>query len=243
MEGEGPPLVMSHSLSSSLKSWYQLGYVDRLRNDFTIILMDARGHGQSDKPHDTAAYTGEQRAGDVTAVLDSLNIRKAHFLGYSYGGRVGYELAIWSPNRFFTLIIGAGLYGPSDPKDVKKRLAQLALGPDAIVAKFKKNMGSMPAELEATVRGNDYEALKAIAIALADAPELTNELSSVEIPILLYIGENDHFFPAVQTASKLLPNAELVIFPGLNHLQVQEQPDLVLPRVREFIARQAEQTH
>lgn len=57
VEGEGPPLVLQHGFTHSLRRWYLHGYVEALREDHRLILVDARGHGSSDKPHDPSAYT------------------------------------------------------------------------------------------------------------------------------------------------------------------------------------------
>ncbi|MET0707731.1 MAG: alpha/beta fold hydrolase [Tardiphaga sp.] len=54
--------------------------------DHRLILLDSRGHGESDKPHDPAAYDLGLRALDVLAVLDDLSIRKSDYFGYSLGG-------------------------------------------------------------------------------------------------------------------------------------------------------------
>ncbi len=56
VEGNGPPLVLLHGLSDSIESWYEFGYVERLKDEFQLIMIEARGHGESDKPHDPAAY-------------------------------------------------------------------------------------------------------------------------------------------------------------------------------------------
>ena len=63
VEGEGPPLVMLHGLTSSLEGWRESGYIDALKDDYQLILMDARGHGKSDKPHDPAMYISENLVG------------------------------------------------------------------------------------------------------------------------------------------------------------------------------------
>ncbi len=46
VEGEGPPLVLQHGFTSSLKNWYAYGYVEPLKKDYQLILIDARGHGE-----------------------------------------------------------------------------------------------------------------------------------------------------------------------------------------------------
>jgi len=100
VEGEGLPLVLQHGFSNSLDTWYERGYVDLLKHDYRLILIDARGHGASDKPHDPEAYALQLRAGDIVAVLDQLHIAHAHFFGYSMGGWIGFGLAQYAPERF-----------------------------------------------------------------------------------------------------------------------------------------------
>ena len=93
VEGEGPPLVLQHGFTSSLQNWYAYGYVAALRQDYQLILIDARGHGQSDKLYDPQAYALRHRVEDVLAVLDALQVDNAHYLGYSMGGRIGFGIA------------------------------------------------------------------------------------------------------------------------------------------------------
>jgi pimeloyl-ACP methyl ester carboxylesterase len=97
VEGSGPPLVLQHGFTSSIEDWYEAGYVDALERDYRLILVDARGHGDSDKPQDAEAYPLEKRVGDVVAVLDALKIEKAHFWGYSAGGWIGFGMAEFAP--------------------------------------------------------------------------------------------------------------------------------------------------
>ncbi len=76
-EGSGPPIVLQHGFTRSLEGWRDSGYVAALRDDYELILVDARGHGKSDKPHDPAAYTLDKRVGDILAVLDDAGIARA----------------------------------------------------------------------------------------------------------------------------------------------------------------------
>ena len=50
IEGDGPPLVLQHGLTSSVKSWYADGFVEELKENYQVIMVDARGHGRSAKP-------------------------------------------------------------------------------------------------------------------------------------------------------------------------------------------------
>lgn len=105
-EGSGPPLVLQHGFTRSLEGWRDSGYVDALKGDYELILVDARGHGKSDKPHDPAAYAPDKRARDILAVLDDAGIDRAIYWGYSMGGQIGFAIAHYAPERFDALILG-----------------------------------------------------------------------------------------------------------------------------------------
>jgi pimeloyl-ACP methyl ester carboxylesterase len=98
--------VLQHGFTDSLESWYEFGYVSALKPDYRLILLDARGHGGSEKPHEPAAYEDQLNVADILAVLDTLHIATAHFFGYSMGGWIGFALAKYAPERVSSLIIG-----------------------------------------------------------------------------------------------------------------------------------------
>lgn len=104
--GSGPALVLHHGTFGSGADWADLGYVDALKEDHLLILLDSRGHGESDKPHDPAAYDLGLLALDALALLDDLSIRKSDYFGYSLGGWIGFELAKLEPNQFNSFIFG-----------------------------------------------------------------------------------------------------------------------------------------
>lgn len=106
LEGDGPLLVLCHGSFGSLEDWYDFGYVDGLKDTRTLVLIDARGHGKSDKPLDTGSYSLASRASDITAVLDALGIETADYLGYSMGGWIGFGLALYAKDRFRSLMLG-----------------------------------------------------------------------------------------------------------------------------------------
>jgi len=105
-DGKGPPLVLHHGFSSNLEVWLAAGYARTLRTDYQLILIDARGHGASDKPHDPHTYRLEEFADDVVAVLDELGIAKAHYWGYSMGAAIGFEIIRRAPTRFHSFTLG-----------------------------------------------------------------------------------------------------------------------------------------
>ena len=89
--GQGPPIILAHGLSGDTTYWRGYGYVDQLKEEFSVVLFDARGHGKSDAPHETAAYAPQHMVEDVLAVIDGRGKNFcdecAHFLGHLYGFR------------------------------------------------------------------------------------------------------------------------------------------------------------
>jgi len=166
VEGNGPPLVLLHGLLRYLEEWRELGYVDSLKKDFTLILMDMRGHGGSDKPHDPEAYKLKFLVADVIAVMDALNISKTHFLGDSLGGRMAFALAKYAPERFHSFIIGGQSPYARPRARIRWWLQLLKKGMGAFIEMFEKEAGiKMTPQTRAKILSNDTEALAAFLSA------------------------------------------------------------------------------
>jgi len=236
VEGEGPPLVMLHGLTGDTEGWRDVGYVAALKDDYLIILMDDRGHGKSDKPHDPAMYTIDNIVGDVTAVLDRLGIKTANFHGYSFGGGICYELAKRIPERITSLIIGGCGAGQPPSEMLEGQIKLYETGAENIIATYEQN-GPLPPDVKANILANDYKALAAICKAMMSFPPVINDVPNMKMPILLYAGEKDFGFPQILETSKMLPNATFVSLPGLDHMLGGGSPDLVVPLIKEFLAR------
>ncbi len=134
--GSGPPLVLHIGFAGWLENWVDAGYVAALRDAYRLILLDPRGQGRSDGPHDPAAYSMLHRAGDVLAVLDTEGIERAHFWGYSMGGHLGYALGRLISDRVASLILGgaAPFGGNPRPPDGDAMIAGLRQGMAGLVA-------------------------------------------------------------------------------------------------------------
>jgi len=234
VEGSGAPLVLHTGFVSSLRDWYHLGYVDSLQGDYRLILIDPRGQGESDKPHETDAYSPERRVADVVAVLDALGIDRAHFWGYSLGGRIGFDLAKQAPERFYSLVLGGHTPFGSPPNVARAEL--LRRGMEAFISEGERAMGRpLPAEMRTEWLANDAEALA--AATLVERPSLEADLSGMMLPALIYCGDQDPAYERAKRASELMHNAAFLSLPGLNHLQGVLRAELVLPHVRTFLQR------
>ncbi|HEY94085.1 MAG TPA: alpha/beta fold hydrolase [Dehalococcoidia bacterium] len=233
VEGEGPPLVLHHGFSGYLDNWREQGYVEALRDSYRLILMDARGHGKSDKPHDPEAYAIKYKTGDVISVINDLGIETTNFFGYSYGGRIGYRLAKYAPERIKSVIVGGAAYGTANPNQ-EQRIKMLEGGPEAIIAQLEK-LATLTPEMRENILAYDCEAL--IAILKATWDDIEADLPDMIMPFLLFVGESDPSFPGVEKTSKSLPDATFVSLPGLNHLEAASRIDLIIPHIRQFLAR------
>ena len=239
VEGEGPPLVLHHGFAGFLEFFHDTGFVDALREDYQLILLDARGCGASDKPHEREAYRLALRVADVVAVLDDLGLSRAHFYGYSMGGYIGWGIARYAPERFLSLIIGGA--GPneeivdetdSSPNSTQELLRQ---GLDAWAAVIEKAFGGWwQPGWKARLLASDVKALVPMA-ARGEGFDYAAVLSTMTVPCLVFIGENDAGYHKAQKASAFLPNATFVSLPGLDHIRAW-QLNVVLPHIRTFLA-------
>ncbi|MFX1497874.1 MAG: alpha/beta fold hydrolase [Promethearchaeota archaeon] len=106
IEGEGPPVIMIHGFAANIEAnWKSTNWVDFLKDDYELILVDCRGHGKSDKPKDATQY-GEKINEDIVKLLNHLSIVKANFFGYSMGGRITTDILLKNQERFISAIIG-----------------------------------------------------------------------------------------------------------------------------------------
>lgn len=213
--GQGPALILQHGFSDSLRGWEAAGWTARLAPHFRLVLIDARGHGASDKPHDPAAYTLAQRAGDVLAVADRLRLDRFRYLGYSMGGWIGLGLATCAPGRIETIALG-GIhpYGQS----MAQYRAGVARGLDAWADVLTTAGAPFTTDADrARFRANDPVALAA-AVA-EDREPLAERLRHLEAPCLVFAGEADPLHAEALRFAGELPNGRFLGIPGANHVQ------------------------
>jgi pimeloyl-ACP methyl ester carboxylesterase len=234
VEGTGPALVFQHGFSSNLESWYEPGYVDALQQDYQLVLIDARGHGASDKPHDPEAYALPRRVDDIIAVLDHLDIPKAHFFGYSMGGWIGFGLVKYAAERFSSLVIG-GSHPYARSMEEQRQEVRQALQQErkALGAGVEAPSGPSPSGPQARARPNDLEAL--LASVTHDRPALDDVLPRMTMPCLLFAGEADPVYPFVRECARQIPQVTFFSLPGLGHSQARRRSDLVLPHLTRFL--------
>jgi pimeloyl-ACP methyl ester carboxylesterase len=104
-EGSGDPLVLIVGYSCDLGQWSAVRPL--LASEFSLLLIDNRGVGRSECPD--GPYSVRLMANDVAALMDRLNVRKAHVLGHSMGGAIAQELARSRPELVDRLVLANSL--------------------------------------------------------------------------------------------------------------------------------------
>src|SRR5919107_2855191 len=108
--GDGAPVVLHGGIIDSVGLLRDSNIAQALRelstDEFRLIYVDHRGIGRSDKPHEAEAYAMPLRVADAVGVLDELGIERAHFIGNSWGGRLGFGIGEHAPERVLSLVIG-----------------------------------------------------------------------------------------------------------------------------------------
>ena len=226
--GNGPPMILVHGWGSDgYSNWVASGWVTQLQNHRTLITIDTRGHGRSDKPYELDPYSYAAMSNDVIAVMDLLGYKKADFMGYSMGAFMGAYLLGHHPERFNSMVLG-GIGDETDASAAQGDAIAHALR--SIDPKTSKN--SYATQVRKYVEANPLNDLESLAYSAQQMwPEgyplevAGANLSAATLPIIIVNGANDH--PYVATADKLaaaLPNARHIRIPDRDHLTVVGDP-------------------
>jgi pimeloyl-ACP methyl ester carboxylesterase len=218
--GQGPAIVMVHGFGSSrLQNWKSTGWYGGLTEaGFSIVAMDCRGHGDSGKPHDPAAYGHDRMAEDVVAVMDGCDLTDALVLGYSMGGFIGLRLLASHPARVIKLAI-AGVGETYLRDDITSPAARAALA-DALLTPDKDSITDSRAKMFrafADQPGKDRLALAACMRAMS--PRLPPEtLSRLQRPILVVDGSQDETAGAPEPLARAFADGRAVTIAGRDHM-------------------------
>jgi len=246
VEGKGEPVLLIHGYSvNAERNWGAPGVIRGLADRYQVIAIDNRGHGQSEKPHDPAAYTN--MAEDSVRLLDHMKIRRAHVVGYSMGGFITTVLLADHPDRLLTATLGgAGWRSPEELKAQAGRMNILAesleqgkgLAPLILalnpVGQAPPNAEQIETINKGLMANNDPLALAAVARAMRnEVPE--SKIRANKVPTLALIGELDPLKAGVDRLDGLMPHLKIVVIPGANHMTAPGNP-VFLEQLKAFLA-------
>ena len=128
VRGTGEPLVLLHGFSGCGRAWQPV--IDRLAEQYQLIIPDLRGHGRTTNP--SGSFTHRQAALDVYALLDQLGVRRFKAMGISTGGMTLLHMATQQQDRVDAMVlIGATIYFPDEARFFMRMAAADSLPPDA----------------------------------------------------------------------------------------------------------------
>ncbi|MCP4385258.1 MAG: alpha/beta hydrolase [Hyphomicrobiales bacterium] len=216
-QGKGEPILLIHGFASNhVVNWKATGWIDSLMQaGRRVIALDVRGHGQSEKLTDPKQYRIPLLAADAAALIDHLGLGRVDVMGYSMGSRIGAFLAVGHADKVRSLVIGG----------MGMALVDGMGGEDAIVAALEApDLESVAGEPGRAYRkfaeqtGSDVLALAA-CMRVARENLQPEELSSIAVPVLVAVGENDTVVGSPEALAELIPKAEVLVIPRRDHMR------------------------
>ena len=219
--GEGRPLVLLHGyFSTATVNWVRYGHAARLAAcGFRVILPDLRGHGDSARPHDPAAYPPDVLAEDAWALIEQLGLRDYDLGGYSLGGRTTVRLLVRGAKPGRAIVAGMGLQGILHTGGRGAFFRRVLARPGS----FPRGSAEWLAEAFLKTVGGDRQALLRVLDTFVDTPR--EALTQITVPTLVLCGEEDADNGSAADLATALPAGRHVVVPG-NHMRAVTRPEL-----------------
>jgi 3-oxoadipate enol-lactonase len=231
---DGPFVILSHSLGSSLLMWNPQRKV--LESHFQILRYDIRGHGKSEAP--PGVYTLDLLGEDAVALLDALGIDQVHWVGLSMGGMIGQSVALNYPKRLQSLALCDTMAVVSEEVQPIWQERIDAVREKGVASQWEPTMerwftptflnlnpymlGVIREEFLATPAKGYLDCIYAIRKL-----NYLNRLSEIKIPTLIMVGEDDPGTPVAvsEAMHQRIPSSKLMIIKSARHLSNVEQPE------------------
>jgi len=228
VSGTGKPLVLLHGGLDSAKAWSR--QIPVFARQYRVITPDSRGQGRSTDGDAPISY--HQMAEDTLSLLDHLGIETATIIGWSDGANTALDLAIHHPERVAALVVYGAHTSPqalqesalADLQNTSIEELQRGLRSDYVA------MSPDPQRLPAIL-----EEIKTMWLTL---PAFTrDELAGIRVPTLVLDGEDEEVVRPEHAAeiAAAIPDAQLVILPGVGHFAPAEKADAWNAAVLDFL--------
>jgi pimeloyl-ACP methyl ester carboxylesterase len=219
--GAGRPVLLLHGLFSSAQvNWIKFGHAARLAEaGFEAIMPDLRAHGQSDAPHDPAAYPADVLVSDALAVVEALGLGEFDLAGFSLGARTAVRgvLAGLTPRRL--VLGGMGIEGLGQ----WARRSAFFVGAIDRFDEIKRGDPEYLAQQFMKTQNVDRVAARLLLGSVDDTD--ASALSEVTMPTLVVCGAEDQDNGSAPALADALPDARYVEVPG-THMSSVTKPEL-----------------
>ena len=200
-------LVLLHGNGENLHIFEkQISYLSRFCR---VIAVDTRGHGQSTRG--TAPLNYYTFASDIIAVLGSLKVDKAHFVGFSDGAITALHLAITAPQRIESMVLLGVNYNPKGIRFIPRLEILFVYACLSVAAVFSSKMHKR----------------KEIWGLMVYQPKLTQkEIARITVPTLVVTGENEMVSQSQNDEiHHAIAGSKRLVIPGGNHFWMFKKPE------------------
>lgn len=238
-----PPVLFSNSLGTTHRMWDAV--VDELAAEFRCIRYDTRGHGASDGP--AGGYEIDDLADDAAAILDHLDIERAHVVGLSLGGMVGQAFSLRYPSRTIslTLVATTAFFPTRENWDQRAALVRRE-GTQAIIGAtlerwftegFRNRAPTAVAAVADVFRSIDRNGYAAACEAIGRM-DLRPVLKDITAPVTIIGGAEDPATPPSMSIElhQAIARSRLVMLSPAAHLLAVEQASRVCAELRRSFA-------
>ena len=187
-----------------------------------VIALDARGHGQSDKPHDPAAYENDAMIRDAQGLLDHLGVESVDVIGYSMGALVSARLVPDEPRARSCVLGGIGRRENRRNPLTPERQARIADALEADASADVSDASARAFRAFADQTGADRQALA--AFQRARTPITRSRLDEFRVPTLVIVGDGDTLAGSAQLLADRIPGATAKTITG-THLGAVLDPE------------------
>lgn len=244
VEGSGPWVTLSHSLSCDLTMWDALAA--SLAPTCTVLRYDTRGHGGTSAPQ--GDYSFDQLTADLTGLLDALKVGRTHFLGLSMGGMIGQHFALAAPQRLERLVIANSTSrippeaGPLWDERIAIVRAQGCAGVvEGTLGRwftpgFRQARPDATAPIAQLIAGTPPAGYIGCAAAIRHL-DITSRIGGIKVPTLVIAGAEDPGTPPAmsEVIAAAIRGAWLEVISSASHLSCIEQPEIFNRLVTDFL--------
>lgn len=228
-------ILLIHGFASNVATnWGATGWIRELVHaGYRVVAFDNRGHGESEKLYELADYGAPAMSEDARRLLEFLQIRSAHVMGYSMGARITAFLALRHPQLVKTAVFG-GL-------GINMVRGMAGTGPiahalEAPTIDDVKNPTARTFRAFAEQTGSDLRALAA-CIRSAREPITAEALGKLTCPVLVAVGSGDVVGGSAEELAAVIPGAEAFVIADRDHMKAVGDRSYKRA-VIEFLARQ-----
>lgn len=215
--GAGPTVILLHGGLGHSGNWgYQVPALSEA--GYRVLLIDSRGHGSSTR--DERPYTYELMASDVVAVMDSLAIDRAAFIGWSDGACTALVVAMMAPERVQGVFFFGCNMDPSGTKEIDES--------DPLLQRCFSRHAKDYASLSATP-GDFGDFVTAVSLMMKTEPNYdAADLARITVPVTIAQSERDEFIKREHAdyLARSIPGAEFRLLPGVSHFAPLQRPAL-----------------